>query len=225
MRVDQLIRLGASMSGQTLRASVMAAVILTTFTTFANAGADSKDKITYRWVDEQGEVHYGDRIPPQYAQKEGAVLNSRGVEVRHLEAQKTPEQLAVEEHAQQGVLKQKQHDSFLLSTYTSVKDIEALRDLRLDQLHGQRVAAEQYVDGLHTRLGALQKRVLLFKPYNPAPSARRLPDDLAEDLVRTLNELRAQNNALVAKTEEENSMKAEFQSDIQRYQELHAVNR
>ena len=47
-----------------------------------------------------------------------------------------------------------------------------------------------------------------------------MPDDVAEDLVRTLNELRSQNNALVSKTEEETTVKAQFQADIERYQEL-----
>jgi hypothetical protein len=48
-----------------------------------------------------------------------------------------------------------------------------------------------------------------------------MPDDVAEDLVHTLNELRTKNNALVAKTEEETTLKAQFQADIERYQELH----
>jgi hypothetical protein len=217
------------MSGQAPRASVGLLAALGALAPVAvNAAASNgneKGVVTYRWVDEQGVVHYGDRIPPQYAQKERTVLNSQGVEVRRLDAQKSPEQMAAEERIQQGIVRQKQHDSFLLSTYTSVKDIEALRDLRLDQLHGQRVAAEQYVDGLHTRLGALQKRAMLFKPYNSHPGAHRLPDDLTEDLVRALNELRTQNNVLVAKGEEENSLKAQFQADIERYQQLHAVNR
>jgi hypothetical protein len=186
------------------------------------ANSSGKDSVvTYRWTDDQGVVHYGDSIPPQYAQKERAVLNGRGVEVRRLDAQKTPEQLAAEARNEQGVFKQKQHDAFLLNTYTSVKDIEALRDVRLDQLHGQRIAAEQYVDSLHSRLSALQERAKNFKPYNPRPTAHKMPDDVAEDLVHTLNELRTQNNALVTKTEEETTLKAQFQADIERYQELH----
>jgi hypothetical protein len=186
------------------------------------AGSSGKDTVTYRWTDEQGVVHYGDRIPPQYAQKERAVLNSRGVEVRKLDAQKSPEQIAAEERTQQDVLKQRQHDAFLMNTYTSVKDIEALRDLRLDQLHGQRVAAEQYVDSLHSRLSALQVRAKLFKPYSSRPGAHRMPDDVAEDLVHTLNELHTQSNALTTKTEEETTLKAQFQVDIERYRELRA---
>jgi Domain of unknown function (DUF4124) len=214
------------MSGHAPRASFVLLVALSALAPVAvNAAGNDKGVTTYRWVDEQGVVHYGDRIPPQYAQKERTVLNAQGVEVRRLDAQKTPEQMAADDRIQQGVARQKQHDGFLLATYTSVKDIEALRDVRLDQLHGQHVAAEQYVDGLRSRLGALQKRAMLFKPYNQRPGAHRLPDDLATDLVHTLNELHTQDNVLVAKGEEESNLKAQFQADIERYQELHTINR
>ena len=203
--------------------------MLLAFAVFASiavaADTHNADKtITYRWTDEQGVVHYGDRVPPQYAQKERSVLNGQGVEVRHLDAQKSADQLAAEEQARQLILRQKQHDAFLMNTYTSVKDIESLRDLRLDQLHTQKVAAEQYVDSLQSRLAALQVRAKIFKPYNTRPAAPRMPDDLAEDLVHTLNELRTQNNVLVTKGEEEANLKAQFQADIERYRELHAAH-
>lgn len=192
-------------------------------TSVAATTHNSNDKgVAYRWTDEQGVVHYGDRIPPQYAQKEGAVLNKQGVEVRKLEAQKSAAQLAAEERARQDVSRQKQHDAFLVNTYTSVQDIEALRDLRLDQLRGQKAAAQQYMDSVHSRLSALQKRAMLFKPYSSRPEAHRLPDDVAEDLIRALNELRTQRNLLATKNEEETNLKAQFQADIERYRELHA---
>lgn len=188
-------------------------------------GANAQKSVAaYRWVNEQGVVHYGDRIPPQYSEKAHELLNKQGVEVGHEDAQKTAEQLAEAAHDQAEALKRKQHDSFLVSTYASVKDIEALRDTRLDQLQGQRVAAEAYVDNLHSRLVALQNRAKFFRPYSPRADARRMPDDLAEDLVRTLNELHTQNNALTAKNEEVSAVRAQFQSDIERYRELHEAH-
>jgi hypothetical protein len=192
----------------------------------ANAGNSSGDKVTvYRWTDEQGVVHYGDRIPPQYTQQERAVLNGQGVVVRRLDAQKTPEQAAAEARVQQTVFRQKQHDAFLITNYGSVKDIEALRDVRLDQLRGQKSTAEQYVESLHSRLSTLQTRAKVFKPYSPRPDARRMPDGLAEDLVHTLNELRTQSNVVATKSEEETALKAQFQADIERYRELHAAQK
>jgi hypothetical protein len=181
------------------------------------------DAVAYRWVDENGVVHYGDRLPPQYAKKESSILNKQGVEVGRTEAQRSPEQLAEDQRRADAALRQKQHDAFLLTTYTSVKDIESLRDERLDQISGQRRSAELYVEGLHSRLASLQTRARNFAPYNDKPGARRMPDDLAEDLVRTMNEMKAQKNVLAAKDAEETALRAQFQTDIERYRELRKV--
>ena len=188
----------------------------------SQTSSSSQKGIAYRWTDEHGVVHYGDNIPPQYASQERAVLNAQGVEVGHLEAQKTPEEEAVARRARDALMKQKQHDAFLVSTYTSVKDIEGLRDARLDQLLGQRAAAEQYLESLRVRLASLQSRAVNYRPYTT--DARRMPDDLAENLVRTVNEVRVQSSALSAKSAEEAALRAQFQTDIERYRELHAIH-
>ena len=189
--------------------------------TAAPISASSKGAPVYRWLDENGTVHYGDSVPPQYAQQESAVLNNQGVEVSRRAAQKSGAQLAEEAKQQQLLAEQKQRDTFLLSTYTSVKDIEQLRDERLEQLRAQRTAAQQYVSSLHERLLVLQERMLTYKPYNSQSSARRMPDELAQDVVHTLNEMRTQGTALVAKDREVVSTRDRFQADIDRYRELH----
>lgn len=201
-----------------------AAALLAAEAYAAPSSASKQGGIAYKWVDEQGVVHYGDHIPPQYAQQDREVLNSQGVPVGHVEAAQTPEQAAAAALKKAELFKQRQHDSFLMSTYTSVKDIEALRDVRLDQLQGQRTAAEQYVESLRSRLGSLQVRAVSFQPYSANPDARRMPDDLAENLVRTLNEVRVQSAALAAKSEEEKTLRAQFDADIQRYRELHTIH-
>jgi hypothetical protein len=179
--------------------------------------------IAYRWVDEKGVVHYGDRLPGHYEDTENSVLNRQGVEIQRHDGPKTAEEIAAERERQQQLVRQKQHDRFLMTTYASVADIEQLRDERLGQIQGQRSAAEQYVENLFSRLSSLQNRAMVFKPYSPKPDARRMPDDLAEDLVRTLNEMRVQRGALAAKDEEEALLRSQFEADIARYRELHAV--
>jgi hypothetical protein len=177
----------------------------------------------YKWVDEHGVTHYGDSVPAQYATKESRTLNKQGIEVGRTEAQKSAEELAQTEREKEAMVRQKQHDTFLLTTYTSVKDIESLRDERLEQISGQRRAAETYIETLHSRLSTLQSRAFNFKPYNDKPAARRMPDDLAEDLMRTINEMRSQKNALTTKDAEETALRAQFQSDIDRYRELRKI--
>jgi hypothetical protein len=186
------------------------------------APQNSNKAVAYRWVDEQGVVHYGDAIPPQYANQDRTVLNGQGVEIGHVDGEKTPEQQAAEASAHAALMKQRQHDAFLVSTYTSVKDIESLRDLRLDQLKSQRAAAEQYVESLRARLASLQARALNYRPYNP--NARRMPDDLAENLVRVVNEMHQQTIALASSNEAEANLRSQFQADIERYRELHTIH-
>jgi hypothetical protein len=190
----------------------------------ANSSNQHSKTTAYRWVDEQGVVHYGDEIPPQYAGRNREVMNRDGVRINHIDGQKSPDQLATEARDRAAVIKQKQHDSFLMTTYTSVKDIEGLRDSRLEQLRTQRAAAQQYVESLKARLGALQTRAVTYRPYSANAGARRMPDDLAEDLVGTLSEMRTQNGALASQADEEAKLRAQFQADIERYRELHTLH-
>jgi hypothetical protein len=207
-----------------VRVWLLAFAVLLAGAELAQGQTNSKDKapVTYRWVDEKGVIHYGDRIPAQDTQKEHAVLNHEGVEVGRSDAQKSSAQITEEARREQERLRLEHHDGFLLTTYTSAKDIEDLRDARLAELHGQHLAAEQYVENLNTRLAALQSLAMTFKPYSARADARRMPDDVAENLVRALSELRTQRNTLAAKDREEQAVRTEFNGDIAHYKELRA---
>ncbi|MGH8200011.1 MAG: DUF4124 domain-containing protein [Steroidobacteraceae bacterium] len=189
----------------------------------ASAQTSDKGAVAYRWVDEHGVVHYGDTIPPKYARNSRQILNSQGVEIGHIDAEKTPAQLAAEAHAQARRVAQQQHDYFLLSTYTSVKDIESLRDERLAQLEAQQTSAQQYVQSLQSRLSSLQSRAQQFAPYNSRPNAPRMPDDFAQELVQTLGEVRGQDQAIQARDQQEAQVRAQFQADIDRFEQLKAA--
>jgi hypothetical protein len=191
----------------------------------ASGATSSSPSQTYRWIDDKGEIHYGDSVPPEYAGRERSVLNGQGVEVGHVDAPKTPAQLAAQAQAEELARQNAQRDQTLLSTYVSVKDIEALRDERLAQIDGQLQATSTYMESLASRLGALQERAQQFKPYSSDPNARRMPDDLAEDLVRTSNELHNQRKGLDDKRREQAEMRAQFESDIQRFRELTSKTR
>lgn len=182
--------------------------------------AKSGGVAAYKWVDENGVTHYGDSIPPQYAQGSSTALNRQGVPITQRSAQKSPAEQAEEAARQQLMLRSKQHDSFLLTTYVTVRDIESLRDERLAQIAGQRHAAHQYIDSLQARVYSLQKRAQNFRPYSANPDARQMPDDLAEDLARSSEEVRRQRDALALKDKEESDIRAQFEADIKRYNEL-----
>ena len=174
----------------------------------------------YKWVDEKGVTHYGDSVPAEYSHREQTVLNSQGVVVDKRLAEMTPAEAAAYAAKRKEESRQKQHDMFLVSTYPSVKEIENVRDARLEQINGQVTAAEAYIASLTTRVAGLKERSMNFAPYNTKPGARRMPDDLAEEMVRAMSELRTQNKALAAKRAELQNVQNSFDADIVRFKEL-----
>ena len=174
----------------------------------------------YSWKDENGVIHYGDSVPAEYSQREQRVLNSQGLELQKREAELSQSEAAAVAAAQKEEARRRSHDMFLVSTYPSVKEIENVRDTRLDQITGQINASEAYIQSLTTRVTGLKQRAMLFQPYNTKPGARRMPDDLAEELVRALSELRTQNSALTAKRAEHQGVVDQFANDIKRFREL-----
>ena len=182
--------------------------------------ADSAPTKTYMWIDKNGNKQYGDSIPPEYSQNESRVLNKQGVETQRVDAPLTPAQRVEQARITKEKQDREQHDRFLLTTYTSTRHIEQLRDDRVVQLDGQIRAAAAYIDSLDARLKSLQTRAQLFKPYNTGPNARRMPDDLAEQLVRSASEQSAQRKALDKQRQELVRVRAQYDADVVRYREL-----
>ena len=181
-------------------------------------------RTVYKWVDEHGVIHYGDHIPPEYATQERQVINKQGVEIRRLEAQKTPEQLAAEDQKKLEVEQGQNRDRNLLNTYVSVQEIERLRDQRMTLLSDQIKVTSQFLEVLNGRLKKLRAASLRFKPYSDDPNAAAMPDQIAEDLVRQGNDIRTQEQNLREKRSEEATMGKQFESDIQRFKELKGIH-
>jgi len=134
----------------------------------------------YKWVDEDGQTHFGDRIPVQYQKKQHQELNERGVTMKTREAMKTPEELAEArrlEKERKRVLqeekKQKQRDRVLLDTYTTERDLVVARDSRLDAIDSQIHLAESIILDSNSKIETLEKKVTQIKASN-----REVPPDL-----------------------------------------------
>lgn len=189
-----------------------------------------KQKPTYKWVDDQGVVHYGDAVPPQYSDQDKTILNSQGVAVGAIPGKRTPEQAAAEaaqrkseEHARETAAQSRQRDTNLLATYLSVEEIEALRDRRAEILDAQARVTSQYLEQLRGHQKQLEQQAQRFKPYNTAANAPQLPEHLSEDLVRTTADIATQQRNLEVKRQELEKLKAQFTSDIARFKELKRI--
>ena len=204
-------------------ASILSLLLLAV--TAAQAGnTGTEGRKLYKWTDKSGQVHYGDQVPPEYAGEERHVMNTRGVEVDKLDAQKTPEQQAATDAKVKAEAEQRDRDRNLLNTYVSIQEIERLRDQRLSLVAGQIKVTSQFLDTLQTRLDKLQTQSMNFRPYNTKPNAQPMPDQLADDLVRTGDDIRAQQQNLKQKRLEEATLRNTFASDIERFKQLKAIH-
>ena len=208
----------------------VAAVLLGAATVAAAASTTNSKQQVYKWTDEKGVVHYGDTVPPQYADQDQTVLNSQGVPVTVIPGRRTPEQQAAEtarraseDQKRQTAALNRQRDQNLLATYLTVEEIEALRDRRADILDGQARVTTAYLDQLRARQRQLEQQVQKFKPYNTASNALPLPERVAEDLVRATSDIATQERNLESKQQEVDKMRAQFASDIARFRELKKI--
>ncbi len=188
-------------------------------------GTSGQPKL-YRWVDKQGQVHYGDSIPPEYAEQDRDVLNKQGVKVGREEGTITPEEAAAkaaEEKTLRDEQKRKLRDRVLLQTYQSVQELEILRDNRLELVDAQLTIQEQSLSNLRAQRAKFQRSAAQFAPANADPAAKPIPDELATDIARAASDIQTQETNLLRRREERESIRQTFEADIKRYQELRAV--
>jgi Domain of unknown function (DUF4124) len=195
------------------------------------AAAPASQSKTYRWVDDQGVVHFGDHIPAEYADTERSVLNSQGIIVARVPGQKSPEEKAEEARAQAKLEEEKRlheesitRDRVLLSTYLSVEEIEELRDRRLELVDGQMRVTQLYLDNLRKNLLKLERESQRFSPYSKDPNAKPIDEKLARELSDTLDSIALYEQNLEKSATEQAQLTAKFDSDITRFQELKSSN-
>ena len=203
---------------------VLPALLLSLLAGAADAQTDKKK--TYRWVDKDGQVHYGDSVPPEYAEQDRDILNRHGVPIGREEGTITPEEaaaMAAAEKAERDEKKRKLRDRVLLQTYQSVKELEVLRDTRLELVDAQLTIQEQSLANLRAQRAQIERMASRYAPVNKSEDAAPLPDELALDFERSANDIETQQANLVKRRDDRESIRLNFEADIARYKELRAI--
>lgn len=182
---------------------------------------------TYRWVDEDGVVHYGDHVPVEAAELEKQVINEAGIAVGTMRGKKTEAELAAERRAieleQQAELKRRQ-DAALLATYLSVDEIVMHRDRRVELFQAQARVTELYLRNLKRRLESLQELAQNYRPYSSDPDAEMIDPALTADIAETKTTIARHEENLLKFQQDEQAMASRFDGDINRFKELKGLN-
>lgn len=178
----------------------------------------------YKWVDENGQIRYGDRIPPQYARKSNETLNQQGITIDRKEAAKTPEQIAAAqrlEKARQAAERVQQEkdrkDRILLDTFTNEDEMVLTRDGKIEAIEAIIRVTNGRTEKLKLRLSELKTR---------AANIERSGKPVSEKLNAEISEIRqqiAQNFSYVkSRNSDQQLIREQFEVDIARFRELQA---
>jgi hypothetical protein len=151
----------------------------------------------FKWTDEDGNVHFGNSVPPEYADQ---VFDDRYPKA-------DPADVAEREQAQA--------DAVLLRTYLSVDEIEDLRDERLARLQYDDRLTQSYLDNLRRQLDELE-----------AAAARDADNaaGLGADIDETRRKIAAYESKLDDSAQKQAETRAKFDADIERFRQLTAAN-
>lgn len=181
-----------------------------------------------KWVDDKGQVHYGDRIPTKYLKSQHEELNDQGVVIKKFEKKKSDEELAKEKAAkekQAAVNREKMieqrkkalRDRVLTQTFTTVKDIEIARDDRVNAVDTQIQLSQTLIKQNEAKLKKVKQRI-----KNIEASGRKVPENLHKEVNSVSRQIQTDYQYVEDKNQEKQEIIRKFDGDIQRFRELMA---
>jgi len=176
----------------------------------------------YKWVDEEGRVHYSDRLPPVDAGKAHSALDERGVTIDQIDAAKTPEQIKQEQEVerlrrerQQLIEKQRTADRVLLRTFRTEDDIIMTRD-------GQVQAVDAYIKITHANIKRLKASLEDLQRQAAARelSGKQIPEKFRQEIEDKNQALKDAYQSIVRREHDKDRIRQSFAKDLQRFREL-----
>jgi hypothetical protein len=176
----------------------------------------------YRWVDENGHVHFSDQVPPRYSQIERTVYSDQAQVTDIIDAPKTQEQLEAERHQAQleeekRMLAQKQakRDRALLRSFISEQDIIIARDNRITTINSLIRITEEKLIELKKKYDKLEAKTEKYTEQN-----KPVPESIATKLASVRDQIEDLNTILTSKIDEKHAIEVRFADDVKRYREL-----
>lgn len=191
------------------------------------SAAHAAEARVYKWVSPDGEVFFGDSVPPEYSELKKEVVNDHGVVVDEISGKKSAEQIAAEHRAEemrQQQLIQERADQALLATYLSVQEIEMHRDRRVELFKAQARVTELYLRNLKRQLGKLEREASRFQPYSDDPNAPMIDASLVAQIDETQEVIARHEGNLSQFREDERQIIARFEDDIDRFKRLRGMH-
>jgi hypothetical protein len=178
----------------------------------------------YRWVDEYGTVHYGDKVPAKYLKNEHDELNEQGTTVKKHERAMTAEERA-EKKRQEAERKRLENekraqalrDRVLTDTYTTERDLVAAKNARLDAIDSQLQLSKELIKSTEEKVVKTEKLIESLKA-----SGKMVPEATYAKLEREKLQLSTQKKVQEGHQIKREEVIVQFDDYIKRFRELMA---
>lgn len=188
----------------------------------------------YKWVDENGEIRYSDRLPPQQSKKRFQTLTPSGRVLNTKEASKSPEQIRQERAEQRRLQReadrkareearkqaeQKHHDDVLMLTYSTEDELIEAEQERLAVIDSvinllkKNIAEEEEKK---TKLEGTAKTRYLDNGVS-------VPGGLAQQIEYSEEKIGSVQRQLLLKLEARDRIKRQYAEDLLRYRQLSQI--
>jgi hypothetical protein len=176
----------------------------------------------YRWVDEDGSVHYSDSVPPTQIEKGHTELSEEGIRINSIPPVKTPEELRREKElerlrAQHERLVQKQRsaDLVLLRTFRSEDDIKIARDEKLAAVDVMIKVTKNNVRRQQEWLSRLRSEAADLER-----AGKPVPQRLSNNIARAERTIGAAYSNILDREAQKDSIRTRFGQDLVRFRQL-----
>ena len=170
----------------------------------------------YKWVDKNGQTHYGETIPPEYADRDTKTLKNGRVSDRsetfdndkvNAAKKETPEDKA----AMEG----RRKDEALLNSFTTEKEIDLARDRSLLQIEARINSYTTLIKSAKTTLDELHQ-----ESDNRTKKGWKIPQSLTDDIAAAEERVAKLQRDLDNSQKESEAVKARYEGEKRRFREL-----
>ena len=185
-------------------------------------GANNAHAEVYKWVDENGDVQFSDRVPAEDAKYGHDILNEQGRVVDSVDSEKTPEEISkireqerLAEIKRQEAEKQIAHDKALLKSFTSIDELVNAHTERMGLIDQTILVSKGRIRKQQVELAKLKKRRQGFIDRD-----MEIPAWLEENEFLVLEKIAIIEEYIRGREKEKKELEIEFQKDFARYKEI-----
>jgi hypothetical protein len=180
----------------------------------------------YKWTDENGTVHYSDKLPPETVEKAHQEINERGITTKQVNREKTEAEKqeaaaanaaaeAEKKRVAEAEAQQRARDEILLNTFTTERDLLLAREDRITSI-------DSSINLTINNNASLEKQATETRTRIEGTKAagKEVPENMSKQLENLEGQLTKNKNFIEIKRAERIKLEQQFDADLKRYREL-----